>query len=191
MGFASFGPLTTFCLSLGRLPAAHELQAFRLLAVPLVPTPGPVNAAAPSTQAHPEAKPATSRRNWPTESMLEISQGRCMLPKVGRTLAAAFCTAAGTPLVLRGCMDFPSLRPAPPFFLPLGRLPTAHEPQAFRVLTVPLVPMPRLVSTATPSTQAGPPAKTPGSGRKQLTETMLEMSQGRCLLPKGPPERLL
>jgi len=83
-----------------------------------------------------------------------------------------------------------SLRPPATFFLSLGGLPATYKLQAFRVLAVPLVPTPGLVNAATPFAQADARARTPTAGRKARAESMLEMSQGRCLLPQGPPERL-
>lgn len=76
MRLASFGLLASLLLSLGGLPAAHQLQAFRVLAVPLVPRTGLIDGATPSAQADPPAEAATAGRNGLTETMLEMSQGR-------------------------------------------------------------------------------------------------------------------
>ena len=57
MSLSNFGLPTAFCLPLGSLPAAHELQALRGLAVALIPTPGLIDLTATSTQADPRAQP--------------------------------------------------------------------------------------------------------------------------------------
>jgi len=49
----SFRPLTPLSLPFGRLPAAHEFPALRVIAVPLVPAPGLKDAVTPSAQADP------------------------------------------------------------------------------------------------------------------------------------------
>ena len=87
-------------------------------------------------------------------------------------------------------MGLPHLVAGAPLLLPLGRLPTPHQPQAFRVLAVALVPTARLVAATAPlaETNTGPQAT--ATSRVRTLGSMLVMSQGRCLLPTGPPERL-
>ena len=87
-------------------------------------------------------------------------------------------------------MGLASIRAFTPLRLSLGGQPATHQLQAFRVLAVPLVPTSRLVNAATPFAQTDTASKPPTAGGKARAESMLEMSQGRCLLPKGPPERL-
>jgi hypothetical protein len=62
LGVAGFdvGVLTTFGLPSCRLPAFDLTQAFRVLAVPLVPTPWLVLASASFAQADPRARSARS-----------------------------------------------------------------------------------------------------------------------------------
>lgn len=87
-------------------------------------------------------------------------------------------------------MGLPHLLAGPPLLLPLSRLPTPHQSQAFRILAVALVPTARLVAATAPlaETNTGPQAT--ATSRVRTLGSMLVMSQGRCLLPTGPPERL-
>ena len=77
-----------------------------------------------------------------------------------------------------------------PLLLPLGGHPATHPFEADWILAVPLVPTLGLVNAATLFSQTDAEAKAAPAGRMALAESMLEMSQGRCFLPKGPPERL-
>jgi len=80
MRLASFRLLTPVLLSLGGLPAAHQLEALRVLAVPLIPSPGLIRAVTPSAQADPPAEtPAAGRRRL-AEAMLRMSQREGLLP---------------------------------------------------------------------------------------------------------------
>lgn len=76
MRFADFWSLTPLLLSLGRLPATHQLQALRGLAIPLIPPLGLIRAVTPPAQTAPQAKLSATGRRRLTESMLGMSQGR-------------------------------------------------------------------------------------------------------------------
>jgi hypothetical protein len=92
---------------------------------------------------------------------------------------------------LRYRMRFPSFRPFAAILLTFGGLPPAQEFQALRGLAVALVPPARVVDAVAPAAQADPQAEATPTSRKRPTESILKVSQGRCLLPQGPPERLL
>jgi hypothetical protein len=79
MRLTNFRLLTPLLLPLGGLPAAHEFPALRVLAVPLIPPPGPVDAVTPAAQADPQAKTAAAGRKSLAETMLELSQGEGLL----------------------------------------------------------------------------------------------------------------
>jgi hypothetical protein len=76
MRLTNFGLPTPLLLPLGGLPAAHEFPALRVLAVPLIPPPSPVDAVTPAAQAGPWAETPTAGRKSLAETMLELSQGR-------------------------------------------------------------------------------------------------------------------
>jgi hypothetical protein len=68
-------------------------------------------------------------------------------------------------------------------------LPAAQFQQAFRILAVALVAPSGPIHAATATAETSSQAETPAAGARDCTESMLEMSQGRALLPTGPPER--
>ena len=70
MGLAYFRLLTALLLSLGRLPAAHQLPALRILTVSLVPPASLIDVAAAFTQARPPAKTSAAGRTGATETRL-------------------------------------------------------------------------------------------------------------------------
>ena len=71
MRLTNFRLLTPLLLPLGGLPAAHEFPALRVLAVPLIPPPGLVDAVTPSAQADPRAETPAAGRKSLAETMLE------------------------------------------------------------------------------------------------------------------------
>ena len=87
-------------------------------------------------------------------------------------------------------MGLPCLVVGPPLLLPFGRLPAPDESQALRILAVALVPTAGLIDLAAPLAETNTWPQSTATSRVRTLESMLEMSQGRCLLPTGPPERL-
>ena len=75
----------------------------------------------------------------------------------------------------------------PPLLLPLGSLPAPHEPQAFRVLAVALVPAAGLIDVTAPLAQTITGSKPTAASRVRGMESMLEMSQGRVCSRRGRP----
>jgi hypothetical protein len=73
------------------------------------------------------------------------------------------------------------------FGLPPRCLPAADLPEAFRGLTVALIPRPRLVLAPTPFAQAAPRARLARSGRIAIPSRNLETAHGRCFLPREKP----
>jgi hypothetical protein len=71
--------------------------------------------------------------------------------------------------------------------LPPCCLPAADLPQAFRSLTLGLVPRPRPVLASTSFAQAAPRARLAHSGRAAITSRDLETAHGRCFLPREKP----
>jgi hypothetical protein len=67
---ANFRLLTPLLLSLGGLPAAHELPALRILTVSLIPPASLIDVAAASTQARPPPKTSAAGRKGATETRL-------------------------------------------------------------------------------------------------------------------------
>jgi hypothetical protein len=64
--------------------------------------------------------------------------------------------------------------------LPLRRLPASDLPLALRILTVALIPTPRLVLAPTPFAQADPWARSAPSGRTAVLSRTLTSAHGRC-----------
>jgi hypothetical protein len=75
------GGLAMLGLPLCRLPLADLPQAFRLLAVALVPAPRLVLAATPFAQAGPRTRSAPSGRTARFSRTLTSAHGRCLLPR--------------------------------------------------------------------------------------------------------------
>lgn len=75
LGVLCFGRLVTatFGLSARRLPAPDQLQAFGVLAVALIPTPGRVLASTAFAQANPRSRPAAAI--W---LMMMAAHGSCV-----------------------------------------------------------------------------------------------------------------
>ena len=80
LGFG-VGVLATFSLPLRRQPAADLPQAFRILAVSLVPTPRLVLASAPFVQAGPRARAACSGLGTVLSFNVVVAHGRFDLPR--------------------------------------------------------------------------------------------------------------
>jgi len=80
LGFG-VGVLATFSLPLRRLPAVDLSQAFRILAVSLVPTPRLVPAFAPFVQADPRARAALSGLGTVLSFNVVVAHGRLDLPR--------------------------------------------------------------------------------------------------------------
>jgi hypothetical protein len=80
LGFGG-GGLATFSLPLRRLPAVDLSQAFRILAVSLVPTPRLVLASAPFVQAVPRARAARSGLGTVLFFNVVVAHGRFDLPR--------------------------------------------------------------------------------------------------------------
>ena len=80
LGFG-VGVLATFSLPLRRLPAADLPQAFRILAVSLVPTPRLVLASALFVQAGPRARAALSGLGTVLSFNVVVAHGRFDLPR--------------------------------------------------------------------------------------------------------------
>ena len=80
LGFG-VGVLATFRLPLRRLPAVDLPQAFRILAVALVPTPRLVLASAPFVQAGPRARAARSGLGTVLCLNVVVAHGRFDLPR--------------------------------------------------------------------------------------------------------------
>lgn len=76
----NFRPAAPMSLTFGSLPPPHQLQALRILAVPLIPTPWLEDSSAPLAQAIPRLESPTSGRTRRWEGMLILSQGRLSLP---------------------------------------------------------------------------------------------------------------
>jgi hypothetical protein len=82
LGFSvGVGVLATFSLPLRRQPAADLPQAFRILAVSLVPTPRLVLAFAPFVQAGPRAGAALSGLGTVLSFNVVVAHGRFDLPR--------------------------------------------------------------------------------------------------------------
>jgi hypothetical protein len=77
------------------------------------------------------------------------------------------------------------------FSLAASRLPAADLPQAFRVLTVALVPAPWLVLASASLAQADPRARSPRSGQTVVFLRKLMGAHGRCFLPRESSGRML
>jgi hypothetical protein len=75
------------------------------------------------------------------------------------------------------------LRTRSPLALPLGRVPTAHQFQAFGLSAVALVPLPRQISPPTSLAQANPPPQPSLSGGPLPFVATLQLSHGRGQLP--------
>ena len=102
---------------------------------------------------------------------------------------AAFSATACPTLLLGSRVRLATLRSAATLLLPLGGLPTPDQHRAWRHLTVTLVPAARTIDPAATVPQTRPRSKSTPSGGIQLTEVMLEVSQGRSC-SRGPPGRL-
>jgi hypothetical protein len=100
------------------------------------------------------------------------------------------CPTASSPLAFGGGMGLASLGALPPRRLSLGSQPATHQLQARWGLAISLVPASGLVDAAAPLAQTDAAAKSPPAGGTTQAQSMLETSQGRSLLPEGPPERL-
>ena len=109
-------------------------------------------------------------------------------------MTATFLTLACSSLPLGVRVLLPNLGVSASSLLPLGGLPAAQEAEALGVLAVFLVVATWLELSAAFFAQAdaGPQArKIRGeTSRTGFGRCMLEMSQGRCFLPTGPPGRL-
>jgi hypothetical protein len=79
LGF-DVGVLATFSLALRCLPAVDLAQAFRILAVSLVPTPRLVHASALFVQAGPRARAALSGLGTVLSVSVVVAHGRFDLP---------------------------------------------------------------------------------------------------------------
>jgi len=92
LGVLGFDPggLAMLGLPPCRLPLADQPEAFRVLAVALVPGPRPVHAATPFAQAPPQTRSAPSGRTAPFSRTLTSAHGRCLLPREspGRMLSS-------------------------------------------------------------------------------------------------------
>jgi hypothetical protein len=78
--FANLGQAASPLLTFGGLPTANFFQALGFLAVPLVPAVRLIDLTAPFAQAVSRPKPAASGGEGPRRVILEVSQGRCLLP---------------------------------------------------------------------------------------------------------------
>jgi len=107
-----------------------------------------------------------------------------------RIVTTALLTLTGPALSLCGRSSLANLGALSPALLTLSSLPSAHLFEAFRVLAVPLIPVPRLVGPTAALPQADSRSQLAATGRRPRRRVILESSQGRCLLPVGPPERL-
>lgn len=76
------------------------------------------------------------------------------------------------------------------FCLPPCRLPAAHLAQALRILTITLVPTPRLVRAVTPFAQADPQARLPPSGHTTALSVTVEGAHGRLVSQGKSPGRV-
>ena len=73
--------LTPFGLAASRLPAADLTQAFRVLAIALVPAPREVLASASFAQADPRARSPRSGQTAAALRTVKGAHGRCFLPR--------------------------------------------------------------------------------------------------------------